>query len=58
MSAKPQELSSSVALRCLACGRHDDGVRGWRVYIPDDPRSTTEAFCPECAERELGEDER
>jgi hypothetical protein len=58
MPAQPQELSSTVSLQCTACRRDDDGARGWRMYIDDALPATTESFCPECAERELGEDER
>jgi hypothetical protein len=54
MSATPQELGSACLLRCAACGRDDDHDRGWRVYLAEG----LPAFCPECAERELGEDER
>jgi hypothetical protein len=45
-------------LRCVACARDDDGEQGWRLYlIPNDPPWIA-AFCPECAEREVGDDER
>jgi hypothetical protein len=57
MAARQQELSSTFTLRCFACAR-DDRARGWRLYIVDPDRPTTVAYCPECAERELGEDER
>jgi hypothetical protein len=58
MAAQPQQLSSILTLRCFACAREDERARGWRLYVVDPLRPTTVAFCPECAERELGEDER
>jgi hypothetical protein len=45
-------------LSCVGCRRDDDFTRGWRIYLaPWQPRATW-TVCPECAERELGEDER
>jgi hypothetical protein len=58
MTAKPQTLSSTLKLRCFACGQEDDRARGWRMYVVDRLRPTTATYCPGCAERELGEDER
>jgi hypothetical protein len=49
-------LTSS--LYCIACGKDDDAARGWRAYIVAEKSSTIVTFCPECAEREMGEDER
>jgi hypothetical protein len=40
-----------VECRDLAVG----SARGWRAYLIYDGELAT--FCPECAERELGEDE-
>jgi hypothetical protein len=45
-------------LQCLTC---DSGAcefeRGWRAYRLDAERETNViVLCPECAERELGED--
>jgi hypothetical protein len=45
-------------LACAACGRDDDAARGWRTYLVAGAPPSVETFCPECAERELGEDER
>lgn len=50
--------STSRPLACAACGRGDDGARGWRIYLTAAQRAATKTLCPECAERELGEDER
>ena len=58
MAAKPQQLTSVLTLRCFVCAREDERARGWRLYVVDPLRPTTVAYCPECAERELGEDER
>ena len=45
-------------LSCAGCHRDDDFTRGWRIYLaPWQPKATW-TVCPECAERELGEDER
>jgi hypothetical protein len=44
-----------LPLTCTVCGRGDDLARGWRLYV--EPTALI-SFCPECAERELGEDER
>ena len=59
MTAKPQTLSSTFTLRCFACGQEEDSrARGWRMYVVNRLRPTTATYCPECAERDLGEDER
>jgi len=51
-----QNVTSSLC--CSACGRDDDATRGWRIYVFSWQPPVTETLCPECAERELGEDER
>ena len=51
-----RSLTSSLC--CTGCGRDDDAARGWRMYVVACEPPGTETFCPECAERELGEDER
>lgn len=56
MRPMPETVSSTLA--CADCGRGDDGTRGWRVYITAARPPATKTFCPDCAERELGEDER
>jgi hypothetical protein len=40
-------------LRCVECGRRDDGERGWtlRLDVDDD----LAAFCPACDAREFGD---
>jgi hypothetical protein len=56
----PSSMTQSLAspLRCAGCGKDDDLARGWRIYLaPWQPRAAW-TVCPECAERELGEDER
>ncbi len=45
----------ALTLQCVACGRDDDLARGWRLYAEPDGLVS---YCPECAERELGADER
>jgi hypothetical protein len=45
-------------LSCACCGREDDATRGWRIYVATWQPHPSATFCPECAERELGEDER
>ena len=36
----------------------DDATRGWGIYVTAWLPPATKTFCPECAERDLGEDER
>jgi len=55
---RPTAASIVSDLHCARCGRDDDAVRGWRMYVVACEPPATETFCPECAERELGEDER
>ena len=60
----PSESMRSIAtgigssLSCAGCGRDDDATRGWRIYVTAWQPPATKTFCPECAERDLGEDER
>lgn len=53
---RPTVLRKS--LHCAECGRADDATRGWRIYVFSWQPPETRTVCPECAERELGEDER
>ena len=45
-------------LTCAECGREpregENAEDEWRAYLADDEEMHT--FCPECAEREFGED--
>ena len=50
--------SLAYILQCAACGRDDDAARGWRTYLLVQDPPLTATFCPECAERMIGEDER
>ncbi len=47
-------------LQCLACGSGvTEFARGWRAYRADQKREPSViVLCPECAEREFGEDSR
>jgi hypothetical protein len=50
-------MGKTLRLKCLACGREDDGRRGWGGYRTDsepDDRPQLAFFCPECVEQELG----
>jgi ribosomal protein L44E len=51
-------ISIAMLLQCHACKRSDDLTTGWRMYRVEGRPTTTETFCPDCAERERGEDER
>jgi predicted RNA-binding Zn-ribbon protein involved in translation (DUF1610 family) len=52
-------VNQTSHLRCADCGRDDDATRGWRIYLVAAPQApATHTVCPDCAERELGEDER
>jgi hypothetical protein len=43
-------------LACVECGRIAKGdASGWRAYLTFDGHLAT--YCPDCAEREFGEDE-
>jgi hypothetical protein len=42
-----------VCLECLEVARGH--ANGWRAYLTDEAELVT--YCPECAEREFGEDE-
>ncbi len=50
----------ATLLQCLACGCGVvEFARGWRAYRADQERQTNIiVLCPECAERDLGEDPR
>jgi hypothetical protein len=50
--------NATSSLCCSSCGRADDETRGWRIYVWSWQPPSTQTVCPECAERELGEDER
>jgi hypothetical protein len=60
LDMRPTESANQTShLRCAGCGRNDDTTRGWRLYLVGAPQApTTHTVCPDCAERELGEDER
>jgi hypothetical protein len=47
-------------LLCVECGRVSlEGERGWRAVVaPDDEEPDVFVFCPECSDREFGEDRR
>ena len=50
-------------LRCVECGRRTEGLGfggGWRAYptLEPDGSESVAVFCPECAQREFGEDTR
>ena len=51
-------LTIAMLLQCDACKRSDDLTTGWRMYRADDGEMSTKTFCPDCAERERGDDER
>jgi hypothetical protein len=55
-----RSIATSVGsnLHCAGCDRDDDATRGWRIYVTAWQPPATKTFCPECAERDLGEDER
>ena len=43
-------------LRCVECGRvADEEASGWRTFLTEDEPAVAESFCPDCAERELGD---
>jgi hypothetical protein len=42
-----------ICLECLEVARGH--ATGWRAYLTDEAELAT--YCPECAEREFGEDE-
>lgn len=43
-------------LTCANCGAvSDEFAEGWRAYLDDEGQAVT--FCPECAEREFGDDD-
>jgi hypothetical protein len=46
-------------LLCEECGRGwSDPTERWRLYLNHDDPPLAVAYCPGCAEREFGEDER
>jgi hypothetical protein len=48
-----------AGIRCAECGREDDPEeRGWKACLgdADDGGDEVLAFCPQCAEREFGDD--
>jgi hypothetical protein len=50
------ERSRPHPLTCEECLEEARGrASGWRAYLTDEGELTT--YCPECAEREFGEDE-
>jgi len=50
------ERSGRHRLTCEECLAVSRGrASGWRAYLTDERELTT--YCPECAEREFGEDE-
>ena len=52
-------MAATVAapvLTCANCGTvADDEAKGWRAYLDDDGQAVT--FCPDCDEREFGDDD-
>jgi hypothetical protein len=45
-------------LECLECeARCGEFERGWRAYRLPEPGEPILVLCPDCAEREFGEDE-
>jgi hypothetical protein len=50
-------MPKMLRLKCLACGRDDDGRRGWGGYrIDSEPEDRPQVafLCPECVEQEMG----
>lgn len=46
--------AKGLTLRCVECGAESEGGEGWKAYLTvDDPVGV---YCPECAEREFGDD--
>jgi hypothetical protein len=47
-----------LALLCSACGCARDDRPAWCTYLVDagDSSKSALSFCPECAEREFGQD--
>ena len=50
-------------LRCAECLRKTEGrgfAQGWRAYPTLEPDGTegVAVFCPDCAQREFGDDDR
>ena len=56
----PRAQRETRLLQCSACDVVvTQFARGWRAYRADQERQTNIiVLCPECAERELGEDSR
>jgi hypothetical protein len=54
-SAVPQPETAALDLTCAECGRSPRPGETWRILFAD----VGEAFivCPECAEREFGQQE-
>lgn len=52
-------VAATVAAPGLTCGNcgtvADAEAKGWRAYLDDEGQAVT--FCPECAEREFGDDD-
>lgn len=51
-SADPAE--TLAAIRCVECARVREGNEVWRVYFLDVAEACL--YCPDCAEREFGDD--
>lgn len=54
------ELEDLRLLQCATCGcRVPEFERGWRAYLADEECETNViVLCPECSERDFGEDSR
>jgi hypothetical protein len=45
----------SPPLVCVGCGASSRNGDGWQAHLTDDERPEIEIYCPDCAERELGD---
>jgi hypothetical protein len=57
--AYSQPVRAWARIRCQECGREDDSdERGWRAFLGDgdDGGDVVFVYCPQCAEREFGDD--
>ncbi len=55
MSASDSQAQTGAVLVCAECSKRSElSARGWRAFLAVDDQVAS--YCPECAEREFGDD--
>ena len=52
----PEPGTIADDLTCAECGRSPQAGETWRILFADKVAREAVIYCPECAEREFGED--